>query len=847
MKRKTRSHSLTRTPAILSLWPKRPGAADALTTDTLRRLREDASALPAAQQEETERIADAYQFFHWYLAFPEVFANGGFDCVLGNPPWENIRADPKEFFGPNITLDQVNQETLNDAPEVDQSHSVYSHTESQWNEHRRRISGQRHLIQTGGRFPLGAHGKCNTMPLFLELFVTLTAQNAQAGIIVKSVIGTDVEYQQIFRSLVNSHRVSSFFDFVNARGLFSDVHRQERFALVTVSPYGKSPVGSYAFQLESPSDLGKSRRLLRLSTDDLEAVSNGSCRLPTVTEAAQLHLLIAISKNSNATYLSMESAIDNHIMLDGGKVSQAPGYCTAESVTSTLTNGRHKAVRQDRQIVVPVYERKLFGNIDHRLRTFTGVPSSARYGQTPSLPLVPEEQKRDPTYTIEPRYWISQDYVLEWLEKRGWRKQWFVLHSRKSNRENRRTFTVSIAPLCASVDVAPIILPKESSDPRSAVVAAAIGQTFVFDYLIRQRLVGFTIGKNLLRDIPAFQWHSYLERCPWGIDQTLCDWLVKRVLELAYTAWELQPFARDCGWHGAPFRWSEGRRELIRCEIDAAFFFLYLRPDKAGNWSRVNGHSSFNGEDGTDRISQIGRYFPSPRDGLADIMDSFDKVRTIDESRHGEYRTKRIILQIYDAMQASFAAGEPYRTLVEPPPADPSCCHPPRIAVVDLASVADGEWARPEGDQTGAETAVLAAVLKAVGSAVPARTVRLTALLAMKPRLLTRSLSSDDAGHWERLVGPEATAHDSTDSTTAPLANFAWGTAVRQLRGTGRLVENLSDGTWAPGSDLDAIYTEGWPDGRVGMVMQALRRRDAEEIVRTLPENVLDWINAEAA
>ena len=330
---------------------KRPGADDSLTTDTLRRLRDDPRALTAAQQEKTERIADAYEFFHWHLAYPEVFANGGFDCVLGNPPWENIRADPKEFFGPNMTLDQVNQETLNDAPEVDQSHSVYSHTESQWNEHRRRISGQRHLIQTGGRFPLGAHGKCNTMPLFLELFVTLTAQNAQAGIIVKSVIGTDVEYQQIFRSLVNSHRVSSFFDFVNARGLFSDVHRQERFALVTVSPYGKSPVGSYAFQLESPSDLGKSRRLLRLSTDDLEAVSNGSCRLPTVTEAAQLHLLIAISKNSNATYLSMESAIDNHIMLlgypfnrtepdplfsTGGSLEAAPNSADARAPAAVL-------------------------------------------------------------------------------------------------------------------------------------------------------------------------------------------------------------------------------------------------------------------------------------------------------------------------------------------------------------------------------------------------------------------------------------------------------------------------------------------------------------------------------
>ena len=39
-----------------------------------------------------------YQFFHGHLAFPEVFANGGFDVVLGNPPWERVKLQEKEWF-----------------------------------------------------------------------------------------------------------------------------------------------------------------------------------------------------------------------------------------------------------------------------------------------------------------------------------------------------------------------------------------------------------------------------------------------------------------------------------------------------------------------------------------------------------------------------------------------------------------------------------------------------------------------------------------------------------------------------------------------------------------------------
>ena len=197
-------------------------------------------------------------------------------------------------------------------------------------------------------------------------------------------------------------------------------------------------------------------------------------------------------------------------------------------------------------------------------------------------------------------------------------------------------------------------------------------------------------------------------------------------------------------------------------------------------------------------------------------------------------------------MQTAAATAEPYRTVLDPPPAHRSCCHTPRIAVLNVASLPDGEWARAEGDQTGAEIAVLAAVLKAIDGPAPMRTIRLTALLAMDPQLLTASLSSEDATHWLRLVGPEAATLDSPAVPPQP-ANSAWGQAVQQLRGTGLLIENLAAGTWASGPRLDAIRTEGWPDGRVGMVMRVLSQRAADEVVRTLPDNFREWIDAEAA
>jgi hypothetical protein len=56
-------------------------------------------------------------------------------------------------------------------------------------------------------------------------------------------------------------------------------------------------------------------------------------------------------------------------------------------------------------------------------------------------------------------------------------------------------------------------------------------------------------------------------------------------------------------------------------------------------------------------------------------MDTFPIVKRKDEAKYGEYRTKRTILKIYDAMQNSIATGQPYQTRLDPPPADRRCCH----------------------------------------------------------------------------------------------------------------------------------------------------------------------------
>jgi hypothetical protein len=138
--------------------------------------------------------------------------------------------------------------------------------------------------------------------------------------------------------------------------------------------------------------------------------------------------------------------------------------------------------------------------------------------------------------------------------------------------------------------------------------------------------------------------NTFDSRAPWSPDTPLASWIHQRLVELVYTAWDLASFASDCGYDGPPFRWIDERRFLLRCELDAAFFHLY----------------------------------GIARDDVSYIMDTFPIVHRDDEKRHGEYRTKRVILDIYDAIARAITTGKPYETLLDPPPADPQTAHAER-------------------------------------------------------------------------------------------------------------------------------------------------------------------------
>ena len=229
----------------------------------------------------------------------------------------------------------------------------------------------------------------------------------------------------------------------------------------------------------------------------------------------------------------------------------------------------------------------------------------------------------------------------------------------------KRTTIAGIVPVAAVGHKFLLVFPGIAARPAAVLLGSL--NSFVFDFVARQKISGASL--------PYFTMKQTAVLPPDAFSDAEFAFMMPRVLELLYTGEDLRDFARDCGWNGPPFRWDEDRRFLLRCELDAAFVHLYLPADANGNWRPARESDGCPIDETPEQLADLKRHFPTPRDAVARILDTFPGVRREDEATHGEYRTKRVILEIYDAMRTSITTGKPYKTPLNPPPADARCCH----------------------------------------------------------------------------------------------------------------------------------------------------------------------------
>lgn len=631
-----------------------------ITTGTLRDFVQD-KPLPEDLESEVNQLAEQYRFFHWHIAFPQVFDKGGFDCILGNPPWDRLRMEEAQFFASHSP--EISSASSADRTKMIKKLASENPILAQmWEVYCREVEGTSGLIRNSGGFPYTGRGKFNLAGLFVERAATLIRHEGITGILVPTAIATDEACRLLFDNLASERRILSLFDFENAEGLFPDVDSRYRFCLFSIT--GESRLESEfdcAFGLRNSSELLEGRKIFKISAGDITAINPNSRTCPVLKEPGDFLLLSVIHKRHGV--LIREKPPEN---IWGAtptfmfQMSDSEGRFIDTDIVSSdgnTGNGFVHANSEHKAEVTKLYEAKLIHQFDHRFATFADQSATDRSaGNAREISSI---EKNPFTFSI-PRFWIPTDDFRAKITTRPHQGRWLLSYREITNATNARTLISAMIPFVAAGRKIPQLYLKADAESTSCVLGAL--NSFALDFIVRCKLSGTSIGNYLLAQLPI--------PSPQSFDAVLNDattikkWVVARVLELTYTAWDLEAFASDCGWPGPPFRWDEDRRFLLRCELDAAFFHLYLGSED--EWRQ--------------QPEALTRAFPTPRHAVSYIMDTFPIVKRKDEAKHnGHYRTKETILQIYDALAVSMASGVAYQTLLNPPPADPACCHPPKI------------------------------------------------------------------------------------------------------------------------------------------------------------------------
>ncbi|WP_209308655.1 Eco57I restriction-modification methylase domain-containing protein [Sphingomonas corticis] len=598
--------------------------------------------------------AAAARALHWPLAFPDVMVErGGFDVVLGNPPWEVVQLGEEEYFearAPDIAaLKGATRKRAIAALEAERPELF-----AEFARDKRQFEAMNDFARASGRFDLTARGKVNTYGLFAEHFLNLTREGGRAGVIVPTGIATDATTAPFFGALVSERRLARLFDFENSQPLFPGVHRSFKFSLLTIGSNVRE--AEFAFFLTDPAQLEDRRRRFTLSPGEIARINPNTKTAPVFRAQEDARLTAAIYDRvpvlideakgdagnpwgvefrQGLFNMTSDSALfrtATQLAADGW-VREGSDWVRADAAQPrapglALTGGRDahhldlstgsNAPAEARY--VPLYEAKMSSFYDHRAASYASRGDDRGYRV---LPETSNEDHSDPTFEPEPFYWVSYGEVADRLQAKQWERRWLFGWKDITATTNERTLLPVAHPI-GGVGHKTLLIFSDEAPSRLAALLAQMS-SLPMDWVTRQKLNGVSLSYFVFKQLPILPPTAYTEAD--------LAFIVPRVLELSYTSHAMAPFARDLGYDGAPFAWDEARRALLRAELDAWYALAYgLSRDEL-------------------------RYVLDPKDVMgADYpSETFRVLQKNEIARYGEYRTRRLVLAAYDAQVAAGA------------------------------------------------------------------------------------------------------------------------------------------------------------------------------------------------
>jgi len=449
------------------------------------------------------------------------------------------------------------------------------------------------------------------------------------------------QLQGFFATLVDQEQLASLTGFENEEFFFPGIANVVRYCAMVIGGVSRSsPELRLAFYIRNAEQIGNEARYFTLTREQLRKLNPTTRTCPIFRTHFDAELTLRLY--DRFPILRTIDAEDN---------SWGLSYLGMFH----MANDSNLFLSEPTPHALPLYEAKLFWHYDHRFGSYElkGI-LKGKGGR--GLPGMPIEKHQDPYYRITPQDWVDRREV-DGRVSPVWNKTWLLAYRTTSSAKLERTLVATVLPYSVVNHKAPIMI---LSGPQSSRAHLFIGcfNSIVLDYIARRKIGGTDVG------------YFHIDQLPWPTPSTFNEkhdtFIRPRVLELTFTAEDIRPFSKELGWNGPPFKWDSERRFVIQCELDAFYAHLY----------------------GLSRDEWLFILDPHEIHGASYPGESFRVLKEKEIAQYDEFRTKRICLQVYDALAESIRTGMPYRTRIDPPPADPQCCHPkPNVGILAFGSL----------------------------------------------------------------------------------------------------------------------------------------------------------------
>ena len=572
---------------------------------------------------ELRALAAQERFLHWEVAFPGVWRNwqsaapeGGFDAVIGNPPWDRMKMQEVEWFAARAPTIARQARAADRKRMIEALKQAGDPLAASYGLASGRAETAMERARQSGDYPLLSRGDINLYSLFVERAQALIKPTGIAGLLTPSGIASDLTASAFFKGVAAAGRVMCLFDFENRRGafvgavadralaadalavaagadrgrretsdiaeveatrsatasterresFFPDVNSRFKFCAFVVGGNKRiAQAADCAFFLRDPPEKADPDKLFRMTAADFALVNPNTGTAPIFRTRRDAELTTAI-------YRRLPVLVDRS---SGAEVKAWPvKYLRMFDMTNDSylfwtreRLERHGAYpvelgrwRKGEEEWVPLYVGRMIHQFDNRAASVTVNEENLHNAALSEG--TSDSEHADPRFVPGAQYWVKTEDIHEGGE-------WTFSFRDIARSTDERSAIGSIIPTLAAGNTLPLVtgLPTESVGKFAANFAS-----FCFDFVCRQKNQSTHLNWYILEQLPVIPPAAYSRA--FG-PKTAAEIVRDHVLRLTYTAFDMRPFARDMGYEGEPFRWDEGERRHLRARLDALYFHLY--------------------------------------------------------------------------------------------------------------------------------------------------------------------------------------------------------------------------------------------------------------------------------